>query len=126
MFKSEMTFWYNISDLSRTRQFYEGVLGLKVLMLNEEMRLCIIESPLRDCCIGFSEAQEIIPSTASMVFEVHDIEAAVAEMTARGVQFSGGIDVIPGMVKLATFADPDGHSLMLSETLLPPTGVSLG
>jgi len=124
MFKSEITFWYNIKDLSRTREFYEGVLGFRVLTMSEEMRLCIVESPLKDCCIGFSEAQDVVSSTASLVFEVYNIEEAKTELEARGLRFSGEIDVIPEMVKLATFADPDGHSLMLSETLMAQPGVN--
>ena len=124
MFKPEITIWFNIKDLNRTRNFYEGTLGLRMMTMSEEMRLCILESPLKDCCLGFSEAQQVLPSTASVVFEVEHIESAIAELTAKGVSFSGGVDVVPGMVKLATFADPDGHSLMLSQTLLADPSVS--
>jgi CreA protein len=51
-------------------------------------------------------------------WEVEDIDAARAALEAAGVRFDGDTDVNEGMVKLATFFDPDGNALMLSQTLM--------
>jgi len=51
------------------------------------------------------------------VFGVVDIEAAKAELEGNGVTFDGEIMTLPGMVKLATFFDPDGNSYMLAQSL---------
>ena len=51
------------------------------------------------------------------MFGVTDIDAARTEMEGKAVRFDGETQVIPGMVKLATFFDPDGNSYMLSQSL---------
>lgn len=78
-----------------------------------------VKSLTQNCIIGFSKAEEVIPSTSSTVFEVYDIESARKSLEQNGVVLIGEIETIPDMVKLATFIDPDGHSLMLSEESVP-------
>ena len=48
---------------------------------------------------------------------VKDIAAARSVLEARGVEFDGETAEIPGLVKLASFRDPDGNALMLAESL---------
>lgn len=117
MFKSGLTIWYNVRSLSATRNFYHDVLKFDILLDDEVNGMLIFKTPTKDTEIGFSSAQEVIPSTASVVFEVDDIKAAVVELEKRGITFLGGIDVVPDLVMLATFTDPDGHSLMLAESI---------
>jgi predicted enzyme related to lactoylglutathione lyase len=50
-------------------------------------------------------------------FGVKDIEHARSQLEGNGVRFDGDTIEIPEMVKLATFFDPDGNSLMLYQTL---------
>jgi len=38
-------------------------------------------------------------------------------MEQAGVKFDGETDVVDGMVKTATFYDPDGNALMLAQDL---------
>ena len=68
--------------------------------------------------MGFSDVET--PDTkggATLVFDVTDIESARSELEGKNVPFDGETLVIPDLVKLATFYDPDGHKLMLSESL---------
>ena len=51
------------------------------------------------------------------MFGVADIDSARARMEETGIPFDGPTDVIEGMVKTATFYDPDGNALMLAEDL---------
>lgn len=117
MYKQGITIWYNVSDIKITKEFYVEKLGFECTMYDEEGGMVFINTPTDKVEIGFSQAKEIAQSSVSTVFEVEDIEKAVEELKLKGVEFSGGIDVIPGMVKLATFMDPDGHSLMLAQSL---------
>ncbi|MFZ5352569.1 MAG: VOC family protein [Bacillota bacterium] len=117
MYKSGITIWYNVKDIERTKAFYTEKLGFEVSFHDVEGGNVIMKTNTKDCFIGFSCADEILPSTSSTVFEVENIETAYDILKKRGVEFSGDIDVVPGMVKLATFTDPDGHSLMLSESM---------
>ena len=45
------------------------------------------------------------------------MEKARADLEANGVVSDGETQVIPGMVKLAMFHDPDGNAYMLAEDL---------
>ena len=50
-------------------------------------------------------------------FGVKDIDAARAHLESLGTRFDGDTYEIDGMVKLATFYDPDGNAWMLSQLL---------
>jgi predicted enzyme related to lactoylglutathione lyase len=118
MYNSGLTVWYNVHDLERTLVFYTEKLGLKVLNHDAGKGQARLATNTKDCFIGFSEAQELVPSTTSTTFEVENIEQAMQTLQHKGVLFNGGIRTIPGLVKLAAFKDPDGHDLMLSEKLI--------
>ncbi len=55
------------------------------------------------------------------VFGVRDLAAARSHLESNGVRFDGETQVIPEMVKLATFYDPDGNPPMLAESNMPHT-----
>ena len=50
-------------------------------------------------------------------FTVKNIARARKQLEDKGVKFDGETLEIPSLVKLATFFDPDGNSLMLFQTL---------
>ena len=50
-------------------------------------------------------------------FTVKDIEAARAHLESLDTRFDGDTYEIDGMVKLATFYDPDGNAWMLAQRL---------
>ncbi|MFD1907128.1 VOC family protein [Paenibacillus rhizoplanae] len=62
-------------------------------------------------------ADTVEPATSSTVFEVWNIEEAIQLLKSKGVIFIGEVELIPELTKLATFVDPDGHNLMLAESL---------
>ena len=51
------------------------------------------------------------------MFGVVDIDVARAELEGKGVRFDGDTIELPGMVKLASFFDPDGNRYMLAQSL---------
>lgn len=119
MFKPGVTIWYNVKSLNDTIHFYKEKLGFELVFHDSDSGMAMMNTTTERCILGFSEAEEVIPSTSSTVFEVYDIEASRQSLEQNGVTFIGETETIPDMVKLATFVDPDGHSLMLSEELSP-------
>jgi predicted enzyme related to lactoylglutathione lyase len=117
MFVPGFTVWYNVKSIERTLAFYTEKLGFEVLFHNPEWGMAMVKTNTEGCVIGFSEAETVEPATSSTVFDVENIDDAVSKLKRLDVSFSGEIEVIDDFVKLATFADPDGHSLMLSEQL---------
>jgi len=51
------------------------------------------------------------------VFGVDDFSKSRAALEEAGVQFDGDTIEVEGMVKVATFFDPDGNGLMIAEDL---------
>lgn len=50
---------------------------------------------------------------ATVVFEVDDLDAAMAMLRGRGVSFDERIADVPGFGRFASFSDPDGNVLQL-------------
>ncbi|MGI2295991.1 VOC family protein [Paenibacillus sp. GXUN7292] len=117
MYKEGLTVWYSVANLERTLEFYSGKLGFEVVFHDSSSGMAMVNTNTKDCIIGFSEAETVEPATSSTVFEVLNIEEAMKQLEADGVAFVGEVEHVPGMAKLATFMDPDGHNLMLAETL---------
>jgi predicted enzyme related to lactoylglutathione lyase len=117
MFKPGVTVWYSVKSLDQTIDFYKEKLGFEVNFHDPDTGMAMVNTNTKDCIIGFSEAEEVVPSTSSTVFEVYDIVHTREMLEQRGVRFIGDTETVPGMAKLATFVDPDGHNLMLSEEL---------
>jgi predicted enzyme related to lactoylglutathione lyase len=118
MYKSGVTVWHSVKDVQSSLAFYTEKLKFEVVNVNVEQGTARLKSPSTDFVIGFSESESVVPSTSSTVFEVENIEDAVNNLQQQGLVFHGGIRTIPNYVKLAAFNDPDGHQLMLSETLM--------
>lgn len=118
MFVPGFTVWYNVSDIEQSLAFYTGKLGFELLFHDADSGMAMVKTNTEQCVIGFSQAEEVVPSTSSTVFDVSSMEDAVHTLRQKGVTFIGDIETIPDFVKLATFTDPDGHSLMLSEQLV--------
>lgn len=113
MFKSGIGFHYNVSNLERTLAFYTDILGFKVLNCDVSQRQARVFTNTKDCIIGFAETDSVVPSSTCITFEAENIDDTMQTLQHKGVKFIGEIMVVPGIVKLATFSDPDGYKLML-------------
>jgi catechol 2,3-dioxygenase-like lactoylglutathione lyase family enzyme len=99
-------------DLPRARRFYTETLGLEVETEGEhdlELRAGQITLDIFD---PSSIGQAFAPSPAGLALRVEDVDAARAELEARGVEFDGDT-IVTSVCKQAWFKDPDGNSLML-------------
>jgi catechol 2,3-dioxygenase-like lactoylglutathione lyase family enzyme len=103
---------FAVPDLEQAREFYEGTLGLRVSEDNDLLILHLAGG--RDT-----------PATYTILnFQVDDIDAAVDQLTQRGVQFERyddfgqdekGISRDQGGPPIAWFTDPAGNILSVLE-----------
>ena len=133
-----------VSDVDRSKRFYEG-LGWRMdgdFPGVGDWRGVQMTPPGSPCSIHFGRGLTTATpgSVKNLYLVVSDIEAARAELTARGADVTGpfhltgvGGTPVPGpdpsggsYRTLATFSDPDGNSYLLQEikTRLPGRGLS--
>jgi catechol 2,3-dioxygenase-like lactoylglutathione lyase family enzyme len=99
-------------DISRARRFYAETLGLEVETESDsDMELRCGQVTL-DIFDPSSIGQAFAPSPAGLALRVADVDAARAELEAKGVEFQGDT-IVTGVCKQAWFTDPDGNALML-------------
>ena len=108
----------SVSDIATSVQWFKDVLGFEEVFSAPEAGWAEVSSPVSGVTIGLGATEEVDGKGGTTpVFGVEDIVAAKAELEAKQVKFDGDIIEMPGMVKLATFFDPDGNSYMLAESL---------
>jgi predicted enzyme related to lactoylglutathione lyase len=103
---------YPTKDMKKSREFYEGVLGLVPngeYTSDEFTEYNIGESAL---AIGNMEGFDPSKGGGCAVFEVDDFDDAVKELEGKGVKFVMG-PMETGVCHMAQFNDPDGNSLMI-------------
>jgi catechol 2,3-dioxygenase-like lactoylglutathione lyase family enzyme len=99
-------------DIARAKRFYTEVLGLEIETEGEsDMELRAGQVTL-DIFDPSSIGQPFAPSPAGLALRVGDVDAARAELEAKGVVFDGET-IETGVCKQAWFKDPDGNALML-------------
>ena len=109
------------TDPARARDFYAGTLGLELVDENQFALVFRINGTMLRVTVV--EDFEPHPFT-SLGWEVADIEAAIRELSERGVTFGRydgveqdelGIWTSPVGGRIAWFKDPDGNTLSLAE-----------
>lgn len=107
-------------DADRTRAFYVDTLGLKPDDNSD------YEFWVGGTCFGIWEPEKagrpFAPQkNGHLALHVDDIEAAKAELSAKGVEFvDDTFDT--GVCHMAFFTDPDGNDLMLHNRYAPKQG----
>ncbi|HEU4948241.1 MAG TPA: VOC family protein [Kribbella sp.] len=120
MFKNTKAFsGFSVDDIAAARAFYGDTLGLEVSEQNGMLQLRIADSQP----VLVYPKEDHTPATFTILnFPVDDIEAAVAELTRRGVTFErygeghdeSGIFRGGGPL-IAWFKDPAGNVLSVVE-----------
>ena len=110
----------SIKDLKKAAAWYEEKLQMPMSYSVDEIGWGEVTSVVDGFTIGLSQNAEGagVGSNVVITLGVADMEAARATLEARGVEFVGPTDEMPGMVKLATFKDLDGNLFMLAQTLM--------
>ena len=117
-FVKELTIAMTVSDLASSIEWYSTVLGFELLYQLDDMGWAELKSSVPGVNVGLSQVESAKPGGPTPTWGVSDIESARSILESQGVKFDGETMVIPEMVKLATFYDPDGNSLMLAESLM--------
>ena len=113
-----LTISFQVADLARGIAFYRDVLGFQHLYTAEQIGWCELATECQRVNVGLSQVEKPRVGAGPVpTFGVKDIEASRKRLEAGKVKFDGPTREIPGMVKLATFFDPDGNALMLYQDL---------
>jgi catechol 2,3-dioxygenase-like lactoylglutathione lyase family enzyme len=114
----ELTASMGVTNLDKSIDWYQSVLGFKLLYRADEIGWCELSTAVPGVSVGLSQNESVTQGGgATNVWGVADILAAKAHLDAHGVRQDGDIQHIPDLVKLLTFYDPDGNAMMLSENL---------
>jgi len=112
------------ADLVRARDFYEGVLGLEIVSMDE----FALQARAGGVALRIARTSVVAAAPYTVLgFEVTDIGALAGALAAKGVVFerypslsdtqdSRGIWTAPSGTQVAWFKDPDGNLLSISET----------
>lgn len=115
----EVTASLGVTDLDAAIGWYRSVLGFELLYRMDEIGWCEMQTGMPGVNLGLSQVETVpLGGGATVVWGVADIEQAKASLDALNVRTDGGIQVIPDMVKLITFFDPDGNAMMFSQSLM--------
>ena len=109
---------YPITDVPRARRFYEEALGLTLGSNGNQGEKWWIEYDLPGGgCLALTNFIEDKPSGAAggtIAFEVEDLDALIADLKAKGVEFKS--DIIHGPVcRMAVCLDSEGNSILLHQ-----------
>jgi CreA protein len=118
-YADHLTISCGVTDLDAAIDWYREHLGFETIYKLEDMGWCELRTAWNGISIGLGQSEEPKVAGATPVFGVKDIEAARSYLEGTGVRFDGETQVIPDMVKLATFYDPDGNPWMLAESRMP-------
>jgi catechol 2,3-dioxygenase-like lactoylglutathione lyase family enzyme len=117
-YDGRMTAALSVQSLDASIPWYREMLGFEPIYRLESWGWCELRTGVPGVSLGLGESEEVqTAGGATLTFNVADIAAARGYLETRGVRFDGETREIPGMVKLATFYDPDGNSFMLAQAL---------
>lgn len=109
-----------VTDYPRALEFYCGLLGMEHSV--DYGRIPAGEVEAGNLTLQVTDAasvgQEFQPSMHPIAFRVDDVEAARAELEAKGVEFHAET-LDSGVCHMAFFSDPDGNALMLHRRYAP-------
>ena len=107
----------NVSDFDAAVEWYREALGFEIVYRLDQYGWGEVRTPWGGVTIGLGQSEELKHGGTVPTFSVKDIAAARAHLESLGTRFDGDTYEIDGMVKLATFYDPDGNAWMLAQQL---------
>ena len=105
----------SVTDYDRALAWYRDLLGFELDYELKEYGWCELKTPFGPS-VGLGQTENVTPGTTVPTFGVQDLDGARAHLEGNGVRFDDTSEV-PGMVRLATFYDPDGNPWMLAQVL---------
>jgi predicted enzyme related to lactoylglutathione lyase len=115
--ENTITLALSVSDRHASAAWYAQTLGFELLYHADEAGWSELSTLTPGVTIGLGEQAAPTPGNSVPVFGIQDLDAARAKMESAGIKFDGETVTEEGMVKIATFFDPDGNALMLAQDL---------
>ena len=115
--KNTITIAFSVKDRHASAAWYGDMLGFALMYHADDAGWSELETNTAGVTIGLGEHAKPAPGNCVPVFGISDIATARQKLEQADVKFDGETDVVEGMVKTATFYDPDGNALMLAEDL---------
>lgn len=109
----------SVSDHRKSADWYRDTLGCETVFAHDEMGMTYMSTPVENVWLDISQVENPPVGGPALVWGVGSVDQARTEIEGKGVRFDGPSREFGGMVKLATFFDPDGNTLMLYENLAP-------
>ncbi len=116
-----ITIAMSVTDRHASAKWFESMLGFELLYHADEAGWSEMQTNTPGVVIGLGEHTKPVPGNCVPVFGTADLGSARQKLEQANVKFDGETDVVEGMVKTATFYDPDGNALMLAEDLTGQT-----
>jgi catechol 2,3-dioxygenase-like lactoylglutathione lyase family enzyme len=116
-YSGTMVISVNVSHFDEAVEWYGKALGFELVYRLDAYGWGEVRTPLNGITIGLGQTEELKHGGTVPTFVVADIVAARTHLESLGTKFDGDTSEIDGMVKLATFYDPDGNAWMLAEQL---------
>jgi len=102
---------YPVTDIARSRAFYEQSLGLKVA---ETFGPAWIEYQVGAATFAITNNFGFSGPSTTVAFEVDDLDAQVASLKDAGVPIHGDINDFPSC-RMVLITDPDGSTLCIHQ-----------
>ncbi|NRB18302.1 MAG: VOC family protein [Rhodobacteraceae bacterium] len=112
-----ITISLSVKDRHVSAEWYGSMLGFETISHADDAGWSELQTNTVGVTIGLGEHTKPAPGNCVPVFGIADLDTARQKLELAKVKFDGETDVVEGMVKTATFYDPDGNALMLAEDL---------
>ena len=106
----------HVRDVEREVAFFRDVVGLELQFRDPHFQFARFEAGIGFAVAGGGEAAAVEPlpdRLSGIGFMVEDVDAACAEMKARGARFTMDPSRQPWGGYMAMFADPEGNVFYL-------------
>ena len=115
--ENTITIALSVTDRHARAEWYGNRLGFETIYHADEAGWSEVQTNTAGVTIGMGEHTKPAPGNCVPVFGITDLDEARQKLEEANVKFDGPTDVVEGMVKTATFYDPDGNALMLAQDL---------
>ena len=99
-----------VTDIPRSKAFYQQ-LGLELIVDSPEYARFVC--PDSDATFSIYIADRVTTGSATVYFECDDLDTTVADLQAKGLEFSMLPTDQPWLWREAYIHDPDGHKICL-------------
>lgn len=107
----------SVKDHMMSARWYVDTLGFGLVFSEDEMGMSYLSTSVQNVWLDLSQVEKPDVRGPALVWGVESVDLARTALEAKGVQFDGPTRQFGEMVKLATFFDPDGNTLMFYENL---------